>query len=337
MSVSSTSVLPETMMVMAISKAGGPEVLEVQKRPVPHLERGMILIEVAAAGVNRPDVMQRQGIYPPPAGASDLPGLEVSGRVVAVGEGVSSLGLGDEVCALAHGGGYARYCAVHETHALPIPKGFSFVEAAALPETFFTVWTNVFDRGRLCAGERFLVHGGSSGIGTTAIMLAKAFGAEVFTTAGSEAKCEACRALGADVAIDYTQHDFVEVIEHVTGGRGVNLILDMVGGPYIERNYQAAAVEGRIVQISFIQGAKADLRLLMMKRLTHTGSTLRPRSVEDKAAIAAALRAKVWPVLEAGRCRPVIDHVYAFGDAAKAHERMESSAHIGKIVLKLGD
>lgn len=257
--------------------------------------------------------------------------------MVALGADVSHYRIGDEVCALAHGGGYARYCAVHESHALPIPKGMNFIEAAALPETFFTVWTNVFDRGRLKAGERFLVHGGASGIGTTAIMLAKAFGAQVFATAGSQEKCEACRALGADVAINYAQEDFVGVIAHHTQGQGVDLILDMVGGPYIERNYQAAAIEGRIVQISFMQGTKADLRLVMMKRLTHTGSTLRPRSVADKAAIAHALRSHVWPLLEAGRCRPVIDHVFDFGEAAKAHEYMERSAHIGKIVLKLSD
>jgi putative PIG3 family NAD(P)H quinone oxidoreductase len=329
--------LPDVMMAMAIARAGGPEVLEVQKRPLPSLGRDMILIEVVAAGVNRPDILQRQGKYPPPAGASDLPGLEVAGRVVAIGADVRTHAVGDEVCALSHGGGYARYCAVHETHALPVPQGFSFIEAAAIPETFFTVWTNVFDRGKLKAGENFLVHGGTSGIGTTAIMLAKAFGATVFTTAGSEAKCDACRELGADVAIDYTQEDFVQVIDQLTQGRGVDLILDMVGGSYIERNYQAARDEGRIVQISFMQGTKADLRLLMMKRLTHTGSTLRPRSVAEKGAIAAALRQHVWPLFEAGRCKPRIDRVYPFGEAVAAHQRMESSAHIGKIVLKLGD
>jgi NADPH2:quinone reductase len=297
----------------------------------------MILIEVVAAGVNRPDIMQRQGKYPPPEGASDLPGLEVAGRVVAVGEGVELYRRGDEVCALSHGGGYARYCAVHEGHALPIPKGMDFTAAAALPETFFTVWSNVFDRGQLKKGERFLVHGGSSGIGTTAIMLAKAFGAEVFTTVGSYAKVQACRALGADVVIDYQQEDFVDVINHHTHGEGVDLILDMVGGAYIERNYHAARIGGRIVQIAFMQGTKADLRLLMMKRLTHTGSTLRPRSVADKAAIASALRSHVWPLLAAGRCHPIIERIYPFGEAAQAHAHMESSTHIGKIVLKLGD
>ena len=327
--------LPATMTVMAIPKPGGPEALVAEQRPLPTLAAGEILIRVAAAGVNRPDVLQRQGHYPPPPGASDLPGLEVAGEVVAVGEGAARFRVGDEVCALAPGGGYAQFCKVHATNALPIPKGLTMVEAAAIPETYFTVWTNVFDRGRLQKGESFLVHGGSSGIGTTAIMLATAFGARVFATAGSAEKCESCRKLGADVAIDYHRQDFVEAVKTATKGQGVDLILDMVGGDYVPRNYEAAAEEGRIVQIAFLKDSKVtlDLRRLMMKRLTHTGSTLRPRSAEQKARIARALEEKVWPLLEQARCKPVIHATFKLVDAPKAHALMELGAHIGKIVL----
>ena len=327
--------LPATMTVMAIPKPGGPEALVAEQRPLPTLAAGEILIRVAAAGVNRPDVLQRQGHYPPPPGASDLPGLEVAGEVVAIGEGAARFRVGDEVCALAPGGGYAQFCKVHATNALPIPKGLTMVEAAAIPETYFTVWTNVFDRGRLQKGESFLVHGGSSGIGTTAIMLATAFGARVFATAGSTEKCESCRKLGADVAIDYHRQDFVEAVKTATKGQGVDLILDMVGGDYVPRNYEAAAEEGRIVQIAFLKDSKVtlDLRRLMMKRLTHTGSTLRPRSAEQKARIARALEEKVWPLLEQGRCKPVIHATFKLADAPKAHALMELGAHIGKIVL----
>ncbi len=327
--------MSDMMTAVAVSHPGGPEVLVPERRPIPVPGPGEILIAVEAAGVNRPDVSQREGKYPPPPGASDLPGLEVAGRVVARGQGAERFEIGAAVCALAHGGGYAEYCLVHETHALPIPKGFSMIEAAGLPETFFTVWSNVFERGHLQAGETFLVHGGSSGIGTTAIMLAKAFGAKVIATAGSAEKCATCLELGADVAIDYKTQDFVEVVKEATQGHGADVILDMVGGPYVERNFQAAALEGRIVQIAFMQGVKADIRLLTTKRLSHIGSTLRPRSVEQKAAIATALYEKVWPLWEQGRCKPVIDSVFPLVEAAKAHARMESSAHVGKIILKV--
>ena len=330
-----TDALPATMTVIHITAPGGPDVLQPQTRALPVPGEGEILIRVAAAGVNRPDVLQREGNYAPPPGASDLPGLEIAGEVVARGPGASRFSLGDKVCALAPGGGYAEFCKVHETNALPIPAGLSLTEAAAIPETFFTVWTNVFERGALKPGETLLVHGGTSGIGTTAIMLAHAFGSKVIATAGSAEKCAACIRLGADVAVDYSKDDFVAAVKTATGGRGADVILDMVGGPYIERNYAAAAMDGRIVQIAFLQGAKAniDLRPIMMKRLTHTGSTLRPRSVAEKAAIARALETKVWPLLAAGRCKPVIDSLFALRDAAKAHERMQSSQHIGKIVL----
>ncbi|WP_293867011.1 NAD(P)H-quinone oxidoreductase [uncultured Alsobacter sp.] len=327
-----------TMTAIEIRAPGAPEVLVPGIRPVPQPGPGEILVRVAAAGVNRPDVIQRKGFYPPPPGASDIPGLEIAGTVVACGPGATRYGVGDTVCALVAGGGYAQYCPVHEDNALPIPAGLSFVEAAAVPETFFTVWTNVFERGRLRAGERFLVHGGTSGIGTTAIMLAKAFGATVYATAGSDEKCDACRALGADGAFNYRTQDFVAEAKAATGGAGVDVILDMVGGDYIGRNYEAAAVDGRIVQIAF-QGpstAQVDFRRLMFKRLTHTGSTLRSRSVAEKAEIARALADKVWPLLAAGRCKPVIHAVLPLDQAAAAHALMESSTHIGKIVLETG-
>ncbi|SKC00763.1 NADPH2:quinone reductase [Bosea thiooxidans] len=327
--------IPETMTAIGIAAPGGPEVLRPETRPVPRPGPGQILVALAAASVNRPDVLQRQGGYNPPPGASDIPGLEIAGTVVARGEGAERFALGEQVCGLVAGGGYAQYAVVHESNALPAPHGLSLIEAGAIPETFFTVWTNIFQRGRLEAGESFLVHGGSSGIGTTAIQLAKAFGATVLATAGSADKCEACRALGADHAINYRSEDFVAVAKAATEGRGVNLILDMVGGDYIDRNYEAAADQGRIVQIAFLNGPKATANFsrLMLKRLTHTGSTLRPRTVAEKAVIAAELQEKVWPLLEAGRCKPLIHATFPLAQAAEAHRLMESSAHIGKIVL----
>jgi NADPH2:quinone reductase len=322
--------------VIAAGK-GGPEVLDVVEQPVPRPAEGEILVRVAAAGVNRPDVVQRQGHYPPPPGASDILGLEIAGEVVAAGPGASRFPVGAPVMALVSGGGYAEYAVVHETNALPVPPGLSMEEAAAVPETFFTVWTNVFERGRLQAGEAFLVHGGTSGIGTTAIQLAKAFGARVIATAGSPDKCDACLTLGADLAINYREADFVQGVKAVTGGRGADVILDMVGGSYIQRNYEAAAEGGRIVQIAFMQGAKAevDFRRLMMKRLTHTGSTLRIRSVAEKAAIAGALEERVLPLLAEGRCRPVMDSTFALDAVRDAHARIDGGEHIGKIVLKM--
>ena len=327
--------VPSQMTAIAIRKPGGPEVLEPEQRPVPAPGAGEILIKVAAAGVNRPDVMQRQGLYPPPPGASDIPGLELAGTVVALGPQASRWKLGDRVMALVSGGGYAEYCVAHESHALAIPEGLSFAEAAAIPETFFTVWHNAFERGGLKSGETLLIHGGTSGIGTTAIQLAKAFGARVITTAGSPEKCEAARKLGADVAVNYKTEDFVRATKEATGGKGAQVIVDMVGGDYIERNYEAAGVEGRIVQIAFQGSPKAtvDFRRVMLKRLHHTGSTLRARSVADKAAIAAAVAEKVMPLVAAGKVKPVMDSSFPLADAAKAHARMETSAHIGKIVL----
>jgi NADPH:quinone reductase len=327
--------LPETMKAIVASGHGGPEVLQLGERPRPDPRAGEILVAVEAAGVNRPDVIQRLGLYPPPPGAPDTLGLEIAGVVAALGEGVTRYKIGDKVLALVPGGGYAQYCIAHETNALPIPTGLSIVEAGAIPETFFTVWTNVFEGGALKADETLLVHGGTSGIGTTAIALGKAFGAKVIATAGSAEKTAACLRLGADVAIDYRAADFVEETMKATDKKGADVILDMVGGDYVPRNYAAAAFRGRIVQIAHLNGHKADidLRLLMVKRLIHTGSTLRPRSPAEKAMIAEALREKVWPLLAAGRCKPLIDSTYPLVDAAKAHARMESSAHIGKIVL----
>jgi NADPH2:quinone reductase len=327
--------VPETMTAVEISTPGGPDVLVARTIATPKPAAGQILIKVAAAGVNRPDVQQRMGAYPPPPGHSPLPGLEAAGTVAAVGPGVARWKAGDQVCALLNGGGYAEYAIAEETVALPIPAGLDMLQAAAVPETFFTVWNNVFERGRLTAGEWFMVHGGTSGIGTTAIQLAKAFGAKVITTAGSAEKCEAARKLGADVAINYKTEDFVAMTKEATGGKGADVILDMIGGDYIERNYEAAAVEGRIVQIAFQGSPKATVNFtrIMLKRLHHTGSTLRSRSVEDKAAIAKAVEAKALPLLAAGRVKPVIDSTFALREAAAAHARMESSAHIGKIVL----
>ena len=333
--MTSGETLPEKMMAVAITTPGGPMVLKPERRDVPLPGTGEILIRVKAAGVNRPDVAQRKGAYPPPPGASDLPGLEVSGEVAAVGEDVKRWRVGDQVCARTPGGGYAEYARVHETNALPIPAGFTYTEAAALPETFFTVWHNVFQRGGLKGGEAILVHGGSSGIGTTAIQLAAAFGAYVITTAGSAEKCEACLRLGADRAINYRTEDFVAAVKQATEGRGANVILDMVGGDYVARNYEAAAVEGRIVQIATMGGAVAstDFSRLMVKRLVHTGSTLRPRPVEVKADIAAGLEAHVWPLLSSRRIAPVMDMIFPLREAWRAHERMEEGQHIGKIVL----
>jgi NADPH:quinone reductase len=331
------SELPARMTAIGIKSPGGPEVLAPEERPVPVPGPSELLVRVKAAGVNRPDVMQRKGQYPPPPGAPDIPGLEIAGEIVALGDKVTRWKIGDRICALVSGGGYAEYCLTDEATALTMPKGFSFVEAAALPETFMTVWHNVFERGALKAGETLLVHGGSSGIGTTAIMLAKAFGAKVIATAGSPEKCEACRKLGADVAIDYNKEDFVAVTKEATGKKGAELILDMIGGDYVDRNFDAAAIEGRIVQIATQKGAKVtvDLRRLMLKRLTHTGSTLRARPVADKAAIARAVEAKVWPLLESGKVRPVIDSTFPLAKASEAHARMETSLHIGKIMLEV--
>ena len=324
--------MSEKMRAVEISKPGGPEVLQITDRPMPQPGHGEIVLRVAWAGVNRPDALQRAGNYAPPPGASDLPGLEASGIVAAVGPGVSEWTVGDRACALLPGGGYAEYVATPAAHALPVPKGLDLKQAACLPETFFTVWTNVFMRGGLQAGERFLVHGGSSGIGTTAIQLARAFGARVFVTAGSAEKCAACLELGAERAINYRDEDFVDVLRDEGGA---NLILDMVGGPYIPRNIKALADDGRLVQIAFLQGPVSELNFaqIMVRRLTVTGSTLRPQSVAAKAAIAEELHAKVWPLLDQGRIKPVMDSAFPLADAAGAHARMESSAHIGKIVL----
>ncbi|WP_323021263.1 NAD(P)H-quinone oxidoreductase [Pararhodobacter sp.] len=323
-----------TMRVIEISKPGGPEVLVPAERAVPVPGAGEIVIRVAYAGVNRPDALQRAGSYAPPPGASDLPGLEASGVVVALGAGVTRWRIGDEVCALLPGGGYAEYVATPAAHALPVPEGLGLRAAACLPETFFTVWTNVFDRGRLQAGERFLIHGGTSGIGTTAIQLAAARGARVFATAGSDDKCQACLDLGAERAINYRTEDFVDAMR---AEGGANLILDMVGGDYLPRNVKALADDGRLVQIAFLSGPSVELNFaqVMVRRLTITGSTLRPRSVAAKAAIAQALEAEVWPLLATGRVAPVIDSEFPLDEAAAAHARLETSAHVGKIVLKV--
>jgi NADPH2:quinone reductase len=327
--------IPATMRGVTAIAAGGPDVLVVGEHPTPAPGPHDILVRVAAAGVNRPDVLQRSGLYPPPQGVTPILGLEVAGTVAALGREARRFRVGDTVCALVPGGGYADYVAVAKENALPVPAGLSLEEAAAIPETFFTVWSNVFDRGRLAAGEWFMVHGGTSGIGTTAIQLAKAFGAHVIATAGSAEKCAACRRLGADLAVDYNREDFVEAAKRATPG-GVNLTLDMVGGDYVERNWDAAAVEGRIVQIATLNGpSEANFAKLMVKRLVHTGSTLRARDVAFKASVARELEEKVWPLLSRGTVRPVMDEAFPLADAAAAHRRMESGAHIGKIVLTL--
>jgi putative PIG3 family NAD(P)H quinone oxidoreductase len=327
--------LPSEMTAIEISSFGGPEVLRATKRPLPKPADGEVLIKVAAAGINRPDVLQRTGGYAPPPGASDLPGLEVAGEIVGAQGDVGAWKVGDKVAALVAGGGYAEYCAAPALQCLPVPKGFDMVHAAALPETFFTVWTNVFERGGLKAGETFLIHGGSSGIGTTAIQLAHQFGAKVITTVGGDEKAKACRDLGADLAINYRSQDFVAEVLAATDKKGADLILDMVGGDYINRNLSCLAMDGRLVFIAFLQGAKAEVNFaqVMMKRQTITGSTLRPRSVAQKGAIAAALKAQVWPLLDAGKVKPVLYKTFPLAAAAEGHRLMESSAHTGKIVL----
>jgi len=330
--------LPETMTAIAIAAPGGPDVLIPVTRPTPHAGTGEVVIKVAAAGVNRPDVFQREGHYAPPPGASDLPGLEVAGTVVAVGLGAHNLEVGDRVCALLAGGGYAEYCAAPAVQCLPIPSGLSFEEAAAIPETFFTVWTNLVDRARFEPGKSVLIHGGTSGIGTTAIQLVKALGGRAFATAGGQDKARACEKLGAERGIDYKTEDFVKIAKDLTQGRGVDIIIDMVGGDYVQRNIQAAAIDGVIVSIAFLHGSKIELDLsqVMRKRLTLTGSTLRPRSVEEKGAIAHDLAARVWPLLQSGAVKPVLYRTYPLKDASDAHRLMESSTHIGKIVLVTG-
>lgn len=326
---------PATMTGIALNGKGGPEVLQPQSMPVPTPGPGQILVKVAAAGVNRPDVQQRMGAYPPPPGHSPLPGLEIAGEVAAVGPNVTRWKGGEQVCALVNGGGYAEYCIAEEVQALPIPKGISMAEAGGIPETAFTVWNNVFERGALEAGDWFLIHGGTSGIGTTAIQLAKAFGARVIATAGSADKCKVCRDLGADHAIDYKSEDFVAVIKDVTGGHGIDVTLDMVGGDYTEKNIAAAAEDGRIVQIATLAGPMTTFTLprLMMKRLTLTGSTLRPRTREVKARFARALEKKVWPLYASGRVKVIMDSTFPLAQASDAHRRMETSQHVGKIVL----
>jgi len=327
--------IPKEMTAIRISRPGGPEVLEAISQPVPHPAADEILIKVEAAGVNRPDVLQRMGVYPPPKGASELPGLEVAGEVVAAGAEAKFHRIGDRVCALVNGGGYAEYCVAPDVSAMSVPEGLSMAEAAALPETYFTVWHNVFERGGLKSGEWLLVHGGSSGIGTTAIQLAVAFGARVLATAGNAEKCAACERLGAAHAINYSETDFVEAVQAATDGKGADVILDMVGGDYIERNFRAAALDGRIVQIAFLGGSKAevDFALLMMKRLVYTGSTLRARPDAFKGQLARAMEEKVWPLIADGKIKPVMYATFPLGEAVEAHRLMDSSAHIGKIVL----
>ncbi len=325
------------MKVVDISQPGDATVLEIRERPIPKPANGEILIKVAAAGLNRADIMQRNGHYPPPPGASDLLGLEVSGSIAALGPDVDQLSVGDEVCALLAGGGYAEYCTAPATSCLPIPKSLNIIESAAVPETFFTVWTNVFMRGRLTKGERFLIHGGTSGIGTTAIQLANTFGAEVYATAGSAEKCETCIELGATVAINYRESDFEEQIKAKTDGKGVDLILDIMGGSYFKKNLSCLAMEGRLVIIATQGGLKSELNVLpiMLKRLTVTGSTLRPRTAEQKAEIAQELKAYAWPLLDTGQVKPVIDSIFPMQKIRDAHERLESGSHIGKIIMQM--
>ena len=327
--------LPDAMTVVEIVGAGPPEVLRPARRPLPRPGAGAVLIRVAAAGVNYPDLLQRQGKYPPPPGASDVPGLEVAGEVVAIGDGTPGVCVGERVCALVTGGGYAEYCVAPAPQCLPVPKGLDEVAAAAIPETFFTVWANVFDRGALRSGETLLVHGGAGGIGTTAIQLGRAFGARVFATAGSAEKCAVCESLGADKAIDYRRADFAAVVRELTGGRGVDVILDILGGEDTPRNIQSLAVGGRLLQIAFLKGSRVELDLapILQRRLTLTGSTLRPRSVEEKGAIAWALRGSVWPMLERGTVRPLVHKTFPLAQAAEAHRLLESRGHVGKIVL----
>lgn len=330
--------LPQTMRFIQMDGVGAPDVMQPATSPLPEVKADELLIRVQAAGVNRPDIAQRQGSYPPPPGASPILGLEVAGEVVAIGPDAEGFALGDKVCGLANGGGYAEYCTVPASQCLPWPKGYDAVRAAALPETFFTVWANLFQMGKLAAGEKVLIHGGSSGIGVTAILLAKAFGATVYVTAGSDEKCTACVTLGADAAINYRTQDFADEIKRLTGGKGVDVILDMVGGPYATRNVRSLALDGRLVLIAFLGGSKAenfDFVQVMVKRLTITGSTMRPRTTAQKAGIAQELRAKVWPLLDAGQCAPVIHATFPLSEVAEAHRLMESSQHIGKIILTL--
>jgi NADPH2:quinone reductase len=331
--------LPKMMRQVVFDAAGGPDVIRIAEAPVPQPGPGKVLVEVVAAGINRPDLMQRAGNYPPPPGESHVPGMEIAGHVVALGEGVSGLGQGDAVCALLGSGGYAEYALADAALCLPVPRGLSPVEAAGIPETFFTVFDNVFTRGRLKAGEWILIHGGSSGIGTTAIQLAKVFGVSVIVTAGSAEKCGVCRALGADYAIDYKTQDFVEEVKKLTHKRGVDVILDMVGGSYIQKNLSILALEGRLVQIAFLQSSIVEnfnFMPLMLKRLTLMGSTMRARSLAQKAEVAAALREKIWPLLDQGKVKPMIHATFPLEDARQAHELMESSSHIGKILLLTG-
>ncbi|MGJ0485825.1 MAG: NAD(P)H-quinone oxidoreductase [Methylomicrobium sp.] len=325
------------MRAIEITQPGGPEMLGLTERPVPPVLPHQVLIRVAAAGISRPDAMQRRGVYSPPPGSSDIPGLEIAGTIAALGANVGHLSIGTPVCALVTGGGYAEYCVASASLCLPIPEGFDFIQTAALPETFFTVWSNVFDRARLSAGETLLVHGGSSGIGTTAIQLAKTFGARVLITAGTEAKCGFCEQLGADAAINYRTRDFVEAVQQFTENKGVDVILDMIGGDYLPRNLKCMANEGRLVQIAIQHGAKAEVDLwrIMLKRLTLSGSTLRARDDLFKQQIAEKLQEKVWPLLSSGKISPVIDSVFGLDEAARAHERLESGQHIGKIILKV--
>ena len=327
--------LPAKMRAVEISKPGGPEVLKAGERPLPQPKPNEILVKVAAAGVNRPDVLQRMGLYAVPPDASDLPGLEIAGTVAAVGANVKMWKAGDQVCALVHGGGYAEYCVVPEVQALPVPKGLSLTEAGSLPETFFTVYSNVFDRGGLKAGESFLVQGGSSGIGVTAIQMAAAMGARVFTTAGTDEKCAACVKLGAEKAFNYKTGDWAEELKAATGGKGVNVILDMAGGDFVPKELKSLADEGRLVMIAFLRGMKTeiDLSVIMSKRLQITGSTLRPRTVEFKGQVAKSLRERIWPLIEAGKIKPVVYKTFPLAEASEAHKLMETSQHIGKIVL----
>lgn len=328
--------IPEEMTAIEIAESGGPEVLRPVQRAVPKPQQGEVLIKVAAAGVNRPDVMQRKGMYPPPPGASDIPGLEIAGEVVALGPGVQGVVKGDSVCALVAGGGYAEYCTAPAVQCLPVPAPLSMAEAAGIPETFFTVWANVFDIGNLREGQTILIHGGSSGIGTTAIQLAAARGARVLATAGSKEKCDFCEELGAELAIDYKTEDFVERVHHATDGRGVDLILDMVGGDYLMRNLTALADKGTLVVIAVMSGPKAEINLveILRRQLTVTGSPLRPRPVAEKGRLAEALRREIWPLLESGRVKPILHRTFPLAEAAEAHALMESSKHIGKIVLE---
>ncbi|MBZ4194862.1 MAG: NAD(P)H-quinone oxidoreductase [Candidatus Contendobacter sp.] len=331
------SKLPNTMTVIEITESGGPEKLAPARREIPTPASGEVLIQVTAAGINRPDCLQRQGGYPPPPGASDIPGLEVAGTIVALGAGVETWKTGDEICALLTGGGYAEYCVAPALQCLPVPAGLTLQQAAALPENFFTVWSNVFDRARLQPGESLLVHGGASGIGVTAIQLARALGSRVFATVGADRKVQPCLDLGAERVINYRKEDFVKAIKDATGNRGVDVTLDMVGGDYVQRNLSALAVEGRLVFIAFLRGAKIELNLapVMMKRLTITGSTLRSRPIEHKAAIAAALQKTVWPLLTSGAIQPIIDRIFPLTEAVSAHALMESNQHIGKLLLQV--